>query len=134
VRGTSADFTSVLLFSVLLFAAALPMASLKHTTPGSFQRKRPTPSTDTPIGSNKFGGSSGAPSTTGKDDDGKSEPTSVLNKKKRSRAFKETDLVSGKGLVAILNDFPKLPFKGLGHEVNHVYRHRAFGCHVPIPQ
>ena len=99
----------------------------RHATPGSFQKKRPFGQTDTPHG---LGGSSSGPSsaarTSGKDDEhgggsggGASggEKATILMKPKRSRGFKETNLVSGKGLYAILTDFPKLPFKGHGHEV-----------------
>ncbi len=37
--------------------------------------------------------------------------------KKRRPGFKETDLVSKRGMWAVQEDFPNLPLRGAGHEV-----------------
>lgn len=37
-------------------------------------------------------------------------------KKRRAPGFKETNLVSKKGMWAVMEEFPSLPFKGRGHE------------------
>ena len=46
------------------------------------------------------------------------EEVQIQVKKTRAPAFKETNLVSAKGIWAIADDFPRLHLKGRGSEVS----------------
>ena len=48
---------------------------------------------------------------------GAKDKDGLTMKKKRAPGFKETNLVSKKGLWAVKDEFPRLPFQGAGHEV-----------------